>query len=170
MVDEARHRGILIDIPNLKKSWSSDSSYRSGDRAGLSDLIAKMEEAKISHLQPMSKEVRWQVIGEVITKVQTVTHRHHTAMDRIEDVSAHPVLGGIMGFLVLILGFGYQIRWRGIITHVTDPIFENLWMPVLEKLNTMLGEGPVRNILIGTLIDGEIDLEQSLESSQLDYM
>ena len=32
----------------------------------------------------------------------------------------------------------------------------------LEKLSGILGEGPLRNILIGTLIDGEIDLEQSL--------
>ncbi len=164
MVDEARHRGILIDIPKLEEELGVPivpTVAVTGQ--GLSDLIAKMEEAKISHLQPMSKEVRWQVIGEVITKVQTVTHRHHTAMDRIEDVSAHPVLGGIMGFLVLILGFtAIRFVGEGIITHVTDPIFENLWMPVLEKLNTMLGEGPVRNILIGTLIDGEIDLEQSL--------
>jgi ferrous iron transport protein B len=84
-------------------------------------------------------------------------------MDRIEDISAHPVLGGIMGFLVLIMGF-MAIRFvgEGIITYVTDPIFENLWMPVLQKLNTMLGEGPIRNILIGTLIEGEINFEQSL--------
>ncbi|MDD5420990.1 MAG: FeoB small GTPase domain-containing protein, partial [Synergistaceae bacterium] len=93
MVDEARHRGILIDIPKLEEELGVPivpTVAVTGQ--GLSDLIAKMEEAKISHLQPMSKEVRWQVIGEVITKVQTVTHRHHTAMDRIEDVSAHPVL------------------------------------------------------------------------------
>ena len=84
-------------------------------------------------------------------------------MDRIEDVSAHPVLGGIVGFLVLILGF-MVIRFvgEGIITHITDPIFENFWILALEKLSGILGEGPLRNILIGTLIDGEIDLEQSL--------
>ena len=68
-----------------------------------------------------------------------------------------------MGFLVLILGF-MAIRFvgEGIIIYVTDPIFENFWIPVLEKLSGMLGEGPLRNILIGTLIDGGIDLEQSL--------
>lgn len=164
MVDEARHRGILIDIPKLEEELGVPivpTVAVTGQ--GLSELVSKMEDARVSPLQPMSKETRWLAIGEIITKVQTVTHRHHTTMDRIEDISAHPVLGGIMGFLVLIMGF-MAIRFvgEGIITYVTDPIFENLWMPVLEKLNTMLGEGPVRNILIGTLINGEIDLEQSL--------
>ncbi|MBP9559140.1 MAG: ferrous iron transporter B, partial [Synergistaceae bacterium] len=164
MVDEARHRGILIDIPKLEEELGVPivpTVAVTGQ--GLSELVSKMEDARVSPLQPMSKETRWLAIGEIITKVQTVTHRHHTTMDRIEDISAHPVLGGIMGFLVLIMGF-MAIRFvgEGIITYVTDPIFENLWMPVLQKLNTMLGEGPIRNILIGTLIEGEINFEQSL--------
>ena len=164
MVDEARHRGILIDLPKLEEELGVPvipTVAVTGQ--GLSELISKMDEARVSPLQPMTKEARWQAIGEIIAKVQTVTHRHHTTMDRIEDVSAHPVLGGVMGFLVLILGF-MAIRFvgEGIIIYVTDPIFENFWIPVLEKLSGMLGEGPLRNILIGTLIDGGIDLEQSL--------
>ena len=164
MVDEARHRGILIDLPKLEKELGVPivpTVAVTGQ--GLSDLVAKMEEARTSHLQPMSKEARWQAIGEIIAKVQTVTHRHHTAMDRIEDISAHPVLGGIIGLFVLVVGF-MAIRFvgEGIITYITDPIFENLWIPVLDRLNEMLGEGPLRNILVGTLIDGKVDLEQSL--------
>lgn len=164
MVDEARHRGILIDLPKLEKELGVPiipTVAVTGQ--GLSDLVAKMEEARISQLQPMTKEARWQAIGEIIAKVQTVTHRHHTAMDRIEDISAHPVLGGIIGLFVLVVGF-MSIRFvgEGIITYITDPIFENLWIPVLDRLNEMLGEGPLRNILVGTLIDGKVDLEQSL--------
>lgn len=164
MVDEARHRGILIDIPKLEEELGVPivpTVAVTGQ--GLSDLVTKMEEARVSHLQPMSKEARWQAIGEIITKVQTFTHRHHTAMDRMEDISAHPVLGGVMGILVLILGFmAVRFVGEGIINHVTDPIFEKLWMPVLQKINTMLGDGQLRHILIGTLFDGEIDFEQSL--------
>ncbi len=164
MVDEARHRGILIDLPKLEKELGVPiipTVAVTGQ--GLSDLVAKMEEARISQLQPMTKEARWQAIGEIIAKVQTVTHRHHTAMDRIEDISAHPVLGGMIGLFVLVVGF-MAIRFvgEGIITYITDPIFENLWIPVLDRLNEMLGEGPLRNILVGTLIDGKVDLEQSL--------
>jgi len=164
MVDEARHRGILIDLSRLEEELGvSVVPTVAVTGQGLSDLVAKMEAARVSHLKPMSKEARWQTIGEIITKVQTVTHRHHTFMDRLEDVSAHPVFGGIMGILVLVLGF-MAIRFigEGIINYVTDPIFNNLWMPVLEKLNTLLGEGQLRNILIGTLFEGKIDFEQSL--------
>ena len=164
MVDEARHRGIIIDVQKLEEELGVPvvpTVAVTGQ--GISELISKMDEARVSPIQPMSKEARWNAIGEIISKVQTVTHRHHTTMDRIEDVSAHPVLGGIVGFLVLILGF-MVIRFvgEGIITHITDPIFENFWILALEKLSGILGEGPLRNILIGTLIDGEIDLEQSL--------
>ncbi len=164
MVDEARHKGILIDIPKLEEELGVPivpTVAVTGQ--GLSDLVAKMEEAKVSHLGPKTKEDRWHAIGEIITKVQTVTYRHHTMKDRLEDLSAHPLFGGVLGFLVLILGF-MSIRFvgEGIITYVTDPIFENLWVPLLEKLNIALGDGVVRNILIGALIDGKIDLEQSL--------
>ncbi len=164
MVDEARHKGILIDIPKLEEELGVPivpTVAVTGQ--GLSDLVAKMEEAKVSHLRPKTKEDRWHAIGEIITKVQTVTYRHHTMKDRLEDLSAHPLFGGVLGFLVLILGF-MSIRFvgEGIITYVTDPIFENLWVPLLGKLNIALGDGVVRNILIGALIDGKIDLEQSL--------
>lgn len=164
MVDEARHRGILIDIPKLEEELGVPivpTVAVTGQ--GLSELVSKMEEAKVSPLKPRTKEDRWRAIGEIIAKVQSVTYRHHTMKDRIEDLSAHPFFGGLMGFLVLILGF-MAIRFvgEGIITYVTDPIFENFWIPLLEKLNATLGDGVIRNILIGELIEGKIDLEQSL--------
>ncbi|NLX85015.1 MAG: ferrous iron transporter B [Synergistaceae bacterium] len=164
MVDEARHRGILIDLPQLEKELGvSIVPTVAVTGQGLSNLVAKMEEARVSHLKPMSKEARWQAIGEIVAKVQTVTDRQHTLMDRLEDISAHPIFGGVMGIVVLIFGFmAVRFVGEGIIDYVTDPIFDNLWMPVLEKLNILLGEGQLRNILIGTLFDGKIDFEQSL--------
>lgn len=164
MIDEARHRGIIIDIPKLEEELGVPvvpTVAVTGE--GLSELVARMDEARASHLQPAAKEDRWLAIGEITTKVQTFTHRHHTMMDRVEDISAHPILGGIMGFLVLILGF-VVIRFvgEGIITYIADPIFDNLWLPVLMKLNDLLGDGMLRNVLIGTLFDGAIDFEQSL--------
>jgi ferrous iron transport protein B len=164
MADEARHRGILINIPRLELELGVPvvpTIAVTGQ--GISDLITKLKEARPSHFEPMSKEKRWQVIGEIIPKVQTVTHRHHTIADRAEDISAHPLIGGLLGILVLTAGFA-AIRFigEGIIAYVTDPIFENIWLPLLEKLNTALKDGYMRDILIGKLINGAIDLEQSL--------
>lgn len=164
MVDEARHRGILIDIPQLEAELGVPvvpTVAVTGQ--GLNSLTAKMSEARKSALKPMSKEKRWQVIGEIIAKVQVVTHRHHTMMDMLEDASARPVIGVIMGLTVLILGFAViRFLGEGIISYITDPLFEKLWIPVLEKLNSLLGEGHIRSILIGKVINGSINLEQSL--------
>lgn len=164
MVDEARHRGVRIDIPELELQLGVPivpTVAVTGQ--GLSDLMQKMNEACVSHFKPMSKENRWRIIGEIISKVQTVTHRHHTMMDRVEDLSAHPVIGGIIGLFVLAVGFtAIRFVGEGIITHITDPIFEILWMPVLDKLSIILGDGLMRDILIGHMINGSINLEQSL--------
>ena len=164
MVDEARHRGVLIDIPALEKELGVPvvpTVAVTGQ--GISNLIAQLENARISSFKPMLKETRWQVIGEIIPKVQTVTHRHHTFMDYMEDFSARPFTGVMMGFLVLALSFTI-IRFvgEGITAHVTDPLFEYLWRPVLEKLSAIIGNGALGNVLIGTMINGSIDFEQSL--------
>ena len=164
MVDEARHRGILIDIPQLEAALGVPvvpTVAVTGQ--GLNSLTAKMSEARVSNLKHMSKEKRWQVIGEIIAKVQIVTHRHHTMMDMLEDASARPVIGVIMGIIVLLLGFAV-IRFIGesIISYITDPVFEKLWIPVLDRLNAALGDSHLRSILIGQMVDGSINLEQSL--------
>ncbi|MCE5202105.1 MAG: ferrous iron transporter B [Synergistaceae bacterium] len=164
MADEARHRGILINIPQLELELGVPivpTVAVTGQ--GLGNLVAKLDEARPSHFKPMSKEKRWQVIGEIIDRVQTVTHRHHTMMDKAEDMSARPVIGGLLGLLVLAVGFtAIRFVGEGMISYVTDPIFEKLWLPLLEKLSALLGDGYMRDILIGKLINGSIDFEQSL--------
>lgn len=164
MVDEARHRGIIIDIKALERELGVPivpTVAVTGQ--GISDLIAKMHDASVSRFSPMDKETRWRIIGQIISKVQTVTHRHHTFMDRIEDISARPAAGGLLGLLILAASFT-AIRYvgEGIITYITDPIFEKFWMPVLEKLNASFGGTYIGDILVGKLINGAIDLEQSL--------
>ena len=164
MVDEARHRGIIIDIKALERELGVPivpTVAVTGQ--GISDLIAKMSDAFVSRFSPMDKETRWRIIGEIISKVQTVTHRHHTFMDRIEDISVRPLAGGLLGLMILAVSFT-AIRYvgEGIINYITDPIFEKLWLPVLEKLNTSFGGTYIGDILVGKLINGAIDLEQSL--------
>lgn len=164
MVDEARHRGIIIDIKALERELGVPivpTVAVTGQ--GISDLIAKMSDASVSRFSPMDKETRWRIIGEIISKVQTVTHRHHTFMDRIEDISVRPLAGGLLGLMILAVSFT-AIRYvgEGIINYITDPIFEKLWLPVLEKLNTSFGGTYIGDILVGKLINGAIDLEQSL--------
>lgn len=164
MADEARHKGILLDAAKLEQELGVPvypTVATTG--SGVSELVANLDKARVSHIEPMSKEERWQKIGEITASVQTVTHRHHTLLDRIEDFSAHSVSGGLLGIVVLTLSF-LLIRFtgEGLITYIFDPTFERLWLPVLEKLNSLLGDGYARQLLIGALFDGRIDLEQSM--------
>lgn len=164
MVDEARHRGLLIDIPGLERELGVPiipTVAVTGQ--GISNLITNLDNARPSQFKPMEKEERWKVIGEIISKVQTVTHRHHTFMDKIEDISVQPVMGGLLGLLVLAVSFTI-IRFvgEGIISYITDPLFDKLWLPFLEKISVFTGNGYLHDVLIGKAINGAIDLEQSL--------
>ncbi|MDO5115846.1 MAG: ferrous iron transporter B [Synergistaceae bacterium] len=164
MTDEARHKGILLDVDKLQRALGVPIYQTVATTGrGMSDLADNLDKAEVSPLEAMSKEERWQRIGEIIAEVQTVTHRHHTLLDRVEDVSAHSMTGGLMGLAVLALSFTL-IRFvgEGLITYIFDPIFENWWLPLLEQLNAALGDGHLRSLLIGKLIDGSIDLEQSM--------
>ena len=164
MTDEARHKGILLDVKKLEDELGVPIYQTVATTgSGISALVEGLEKARVSPIEPMTKEERWQKIGEIIAGVQTVTHRHHTLLDRIEDISARPVIGGLMGFLVLALSFTL-IRFvgEGLISYIFDPIFENFWLPLLEKLSGLFGDGYLRALLIGKLFDGSIDLEQSM--------
>jgi len=45
---------------------------------------------------------------------------------------------------------------------VSEPLFNRGWMPIIEKISFFLGQkGVLHNILIGRLVNGEIDYEKS---------
>jgi len=164
MFDEARHRGLIIDVEALESELGVPIIPTVAvTGVGLSYMISNLKNARAGHFQPMDKAERWRKIGEIISKVQTVTHRHHTIKDRLEDVSAHRVWGGVLGVLVLTACFTLiRLLGEGIINYITDPIFDTFYLPLLERLSTILGGGYLHNIIIGRLFEGAIDLEQSL--------
>lgn len=165
MVDEARHRGIVIDAEALERELGVPVIQTVAvTGVGISELVDSLDNGRVGYFSPMSKAERWQKIGEIISAVQTVTHRHHTAMDRLEDISAHPLWGGVLGIVILSLCFVLiRVIGEGIIAGITDPFFENAYMPLLEKISGLLGGGGLlHNILIGKTFGGVIDLEQSL--------
>jgi len=51
---------------------------------------------------------------------------------------------------------------EGLIGNVFEPFFESLWLPLMTRLSQFLGQsGFLHNILIGHLIEGEIDFGMS---------
>lgn len=95
--------------------------------------------------------------------MQTISHRHHTWLERLGDASIKPFPGFLIAAAVLLASF-LVIRYvgEGIVTYVSEPLFDNYWAPVMMKLSTLLGShGFIHDVLVGKLIDGQIDFTQS---------
>ncbi len=173
MVDEARHKGIEIDVEELERSLGVPvvpTVAVTGE--GISRLLDRLTEAGPGGLllpganerRVPGRDDRWSAIGEVIESVQRVSHRHHTLLDKLEDASVDSFWGLLIGLLVIVGSFS-SIRFlgEGVIDRVLDPLFEAWLLPVAERVSDLLGGGgAAHNIIVGHLIDGRIDFEQSL--------
>ncbi len=162
--DEAQHKGIDIDIDKLSEALCVPvipAVAITGQ--GINKLVGRIPQAPIPDCPEMTDAERWQKVGEITQSVQTVTHRHHTFLETLQDISIHPV-GGIATALVLLSISFLVIRTIGesLIGYVIDPFFEGLYKPLLMELSQYMGGGGyLHEILIGKLIDGDIDFVQS---------
>ena len=166
MWDDTHHRGISIDVAKLEELLDVPVVPTVGVTGqGIRDLVRRIPEARVpkTDYSGSSSDARWARVGNIVNQVQTVIHRHHKWYEHLEDASNHPLGGTITALLVLFATFWF-IRFigEGIIGYVTDPSFEWLWTPLLMKLSFALGPGSFwHNVLIGNLIDGQIDYFQS---------
>ena len=164
MVDEARHKGIDIDpflLEDLLGVPVVSTVAVSGE--GVSRLLDRLHEASPGREVPSTKEERWAAIGAVTEQVQKVRHRHHTFLDKLEDASVNSFWGLVIGIAVIASSFA-AIRYagEGLIDGLLDPLFERYWLPVVKYLSGIFGGGGfLHNIIIGRLVDGHVDFEQS---------
>ena len=164
MVDEARHRGVLVDAEALQEELGVPVvSTVAVTGQGIKELVARLGEARVSPLSATPREERWQRIGAIVNRVQRVIHRHHTWRDRLEDASVHKFWGALIGIAVLSLSYmAVREIGEGLISRILDPFFESAVRPVLMKVSDLLGPGSYpHTLLIGTLFEGQIDFEQS---------
>jgi ferrous iron transport protein B len=164
MWDEAGHTGISIDLQKLENDLTVPvvpTVALSGE--GIFELIHRIDEARPSEsIDPMSERDRWVKIGEIIRNVQQVTHRHHTLRDWISEASIRPLTGFPLAVAVLFAALWFvSFIGETLITHLFDPIFD-LYTPIAMDLSTWLGPGFLQSLLIGNLIDGQIDYLQSM--------
>ena len=162
--DDTAHRGITIDVARLEELLGAPvvpTVAVTGQ--GIKELVQRIPEATSPKLPERSPDERWAAIGSIIGEVQTLAHRHHTWLDRLQDASVSPWTGFPIAALIAAIAF-FVIRFigEGLISYVFDPIFEHLWAPLMMKLSGLLGSGGfLHDVLIGKLIDGEIDFFQS---------
>jgi len=162
--DETKHRGIDIDVEKLEKLLGVPVVPTVGITGeGIKKLFSRLEEAKRKKPIERTEHQRWDEIGKMIERVQTLTHRHHTFREILEEASVKPLSGLPMAILILFLSFKI-IRFigEGLIGYLLEPLFNRLYLPLITKLSLLLGSGGfLHDILIGKLIEGGVDFIQS---------
>ncbi len=161
--DETKHLGVSIDVGELEKILNVPvvpTCAVTGE--GIKELVDRLLEAKAVAYEYQEEE-RWHEIGKIIDRVQKVSHRHHTFLERLADASIRPLTGIPIALGVVYIAFKL-IRFigEGLIGYVLEPIFEKLWAPLMMKLSPILGSGGfIHDILIGKIFAGKIDFGQS---------
>jgi ferrous iron transport protein B len=166
MWDDTRHRGINVDVAKLEELLGVPVVPTVGVTGqGVRELLRRLPEAKVPENARTysNSDARWARVGDIVSQVQSLSHRHHRWYENLEDASSHRVGGIVIALLVLFATFWFvRFVGEGIIGYVAEPLFEWLWTPLLMKLSLALGAGGFwHNVLIGNLIGGEIDYFQS---------
>lgn len=160
--DETKHKGITIDIEKLKEHLGVPvipTVAVTGE--GIKELISTTPKKPLHPKR--TEDEQWSEVGRIIRDVQEVSHRHHTLLERMGDASIKPLSGAIISIAVLMGVFEF-IRFigEGLIEYLFDPLFEILYKPIINEFGVIVGEGLLFDILIGTIIEGEIDYTQSM--------
>jgi len=162
--DDTEHRGIHMDVKRLQGLLGVPvipTVAVTGQ--GMKELVSSASRAASPDMPVRSRDERWAAIGAIIDQVQSITHRHHTWLERVEDACVKPLTGTIIALTVLAVAF-LAVRFIGesLIGYVFDPIFNNLWAPVVLRLSDLLGgAGLLHGILVGKIIGGEMNFVES---------
>lgn len=164
MWDETKHKGIGIDYPKLEELLGVPvvpTVALTGE--GIKGLVDRLPEATTTPRATVAHDQRWATVGNIVEQVQTISHRHHTWLERLGDASMKPFPGLLIAALVLLVSFAViRLIGESLIGYALEPLFENLWSPLMMKLSGLLGSaGFLHDVLIGKLIEGGIDFTQS---------
>ncbi len=162
--DETKHRGVEIDIKKLEMFLNVPVVTTVGITGeGIKNLFERAKEAKKKDSFTRSEDHRWEEIGKIVDNSQKLYHHHHTFRQLLEEASVKPITGFPIALLILFSAFKV-IRFigEGLIAYLFDPLFNNIYLPILTKLSSLLSNNNfLHDILIGKLIAGEIDFLQS---------
>jgi len=164
MWDDTKHKGIKIDVQKLEDILGVPvvpTCAVTGE--GVKDLYVKLKSATTGKVEYEAGE-RWHKIGDIIQEVQTLFHRHHNLWERLGDASIKPLTGIPVAFAAAFLAFKIiRLIGEGLIGYIFEPLFENLWAPLIMKFSALMGSsGFIHDILIGKLLEGKIDFVESM--------
>ena len=162
--DEAKHKGISVDIRKMEELLGVPvipTVAVTGE--GIKELVSRIPQARNSEFPKLSEEQRWTEVGKIVSEIQSIKHKHHTFLEIIGDASVKPSTGIPIAILVMFSAFEI-IRFigEGLIGYVFEPLFYKFWQPLMTGLSSFLHPGSfIHSVMIGKLINGEIDFVQS---------
>lgn len=163
MWDETKHKGIEIDLKKLQEILGIPVVATCGlTGEGIKELVSRINEASVSRLKS-SGSALWNEIGNIVSRVQQLHHRHHTFLDVLQDLSIKPPSSVFIALTVVSFSF-LLVRFvgEGLINYIFDPFFANIYDPLIMKLGNLFPAGGfLHTVLIGTLVEGKIDYSQS---------
>ncbi len=162
--DEAKHKGIQINVAKMEELLGIPIVPTVGITGeGFKQLLRRIPDASSPKDAPRTEEDRWTQTGKIVNEVQLLKHRHHTFLERLGDISVKPLTGIPIAGVVMFIAFKFvHFIGEGIINILSEPVFNNFWLPLMNKLSVLLHPGTfLHSILIGKLINGGIDFGQS---------
>ncbi|MFP4016423.1 MAG: FeoB small GTPase domain-containing protein [Halanaerobiales bacterium] len=167
MWDETQHRGIEINLDKLEELLKvpviPTVAVKGHGISQLINTILAYDYKEYHSHQYENDEDRWSNVGKIISEVQEIHNRRHTFHDIFDEFTIKPLTGLPFAIIVLSLAFIFiRTIGEGIISYLTGPFFDTIYYAFVEYLSNILGgEGIIHNILLGNLINGSIDFEQS---------
>lgn len=164
MWDDAMRKGIEVDVVKLEKLLRIPVITTNGNSGeGLAKLPDKCLTARYPHSRLLSTADRWKTIGSIVRQVQNLSHRRHTFIEKLQDLSVHFVYGPIIAIGLLFLIFKIIIALGETLIGFMEKLFEQIYTPLITQLSNILGnEGILHALLLGDLNGGQIDYEAAM--------
>jgi len=163
MWDEAKHKGINIDINELSNCLGVPVVATNGlSGEGTYLLVNEIVGVKPPIKKKFNKN-KWKEIGIILSKVQNLKHRHHTVLERIQDISIHPFWGPITAVLSLYLVFKFVLFFGELLVGLMGKLFEAFYSPLMYKLVDLLSNHKfLYAILLGDISKEPIAYESAM--------
>jgi ferrous iron transport protein B len=154
MWDETKHKGITIDYKKLEEILGIPvitTCARTSE--GINEFVSRLNEAKISNFD-YNEEQKWQKIGEVVSQVQKLTHRHHTFLDRLSEITIKPSTGIPFALFVLISTFVIVRFFGENFTSLIDNLFNKFYLPfITTAVSKLIPIEFLQKILLGNVTE-----------------
>lgn len=152
--EETGHMGIHIDAAELEKLLDVPVVPVSAlQNDGISELVAAMSRARVSEAV-FSAEGQWNRIGIIVNRVQKLSHRHHTFLEMLSDITLKPAWGILTALIVLVATLLFvRFIGEGLITKVFDPLYLNYYSPFIHNMTGHIPYHFLAGILTGNTAD-----------------